>query len=145
MSIAFADVYPVIMTKDLAACRAFYTQSFGFTPVFESTWFLMLVSAGERPFTLAFMHEKHPSSPPTLPVFTKKAGAFLTFQVEDAQAVYAQLQQAGMPIHYHLQDEPWGQRRFSVLDPNGLFIDIVQQIEPAAGFWEPYLNTGDRK
>jgi hypothetical protein len=24
-------------------------------------------------------------------------------------------------------------------DPNGLYIDIVQQVEPAAGYWEKYM------
>lgn len=140
MFVSFADVYTVIMTKDLAASRDFYVQWFGFQPVFESTWFLMLVSQGEKPFTIAFMHEDHPSTPPSLPVFNQKAGAFLTFQVEEVQPIYEKLKIAGMPIHYHLKDEPWGQRRFSVLDPNSVFIDIVQQIEPAAGFWDKYLN-----
>lgn len=141
MSVNFADIYTVIMTKDLNACRQFYTQWFGFEPAFESTWFLMLVSQGERPFTIAFMHESHPSTPPSLPVFNAQAGAFLTLQVEDGKAVYEQLKEAGMPIHYHLKDEAWGQRRFSVVDPNGLFIDIVQQIEPAPGFWDKYLKN----
>lgn len=141
MEIQFADVYTVIMTKDLAACREFYTKWFGFQPVFESTWFLMLVSQGERPFTIAFMHENHPSTPPSLPSFTKKDGAFLTFQVEDSKAIYEQLEKAGMPMHYALKEEPWGQRRFSVIDPNGLFIDVVQQIEPQAGFWDKYMKN----
>lgn len=141
MTVQFADVYTVTMTKDLAACRDFYTKWFGFQPVFESTWFLMLVSQGERPFTIAFMHEDHPSTPPVLPAFNAKAGAFLTFQVEDSKAVYEQLKKDGMPIHYPLKDEAWGQRRFSVIDPNGLFIDVVQQIEPKAGFWDAYMKN----
>lgn len=140
MTIPFTDVYTVVMTKDLTACREFYTKWLGFQPVFESTWFLMLVSQGERPFTIAFMHENHPSTPPDLPAFDAKAGAFLTLQVEDAKSVYEQLKKAGLSIHYPLKDEAWGQRRFSLLDPNGLFIDVVQQIEPAPGFWDKYIK-----
>lgn len=136
----FEDVYTVVLTEDLSACREFYTKWFGFEPTFESTWFLMLASSGERPFTIAFMHESHPSTPPDLPVFTNKSGAFLTLQVEDAKKIYEQLKKVEMPIHYALKDEDWGQRRFSVLDPNGLFIDIVQQIEPKAGFWDKYMK-----
>ena len=34
--------------------------------------------------------------------------------------------------------EPFGQRRFGLFDPAGVWIDVVQQIEPAAGFWERY-------
>jgi len=32
-----------------------------------------------------------------------------------------------------------GQRRFGFTDPAGVWVDIVEQIEPAAGWWEPYL------
>jgi hypothetical protein len=34
--------------------------------------------------------------------------------------------------------EPFRQRRFGLFDPAGVWIDVVQQIEPAAGFWERY-------
>jgi hypothetical protein len=42
-------------------------------------------------------------------------------------------------IAYALKDEPWGQRRFGIVDPAGMWIDVVQQTEPAPGFWEPYM------
>jgi len=32
------------------------------------------------------------------------------------------------------------QKRFSILDPNGLFIDIVQQVESQAHCWDQYMN-----
>ena len=36
--------------------------------------------------------------------------------------------------------EPWGQRRFMVQDPSGFLVDVVEQIEPAAGFWDQYMG-----
>lgn len=36
-------------------------------------------------------------------------------------------------------DGSWGQRRFVVEDPSGIQIDVVEQIEPAPGFWDPYV------
>ena len=41
-------------------------------------------------------------------------------------------------IHYPLTDEPWGQRRFGLVDPNGMYVDVVEQTEPQPGFWERY-------
>jgi hypothetical protein len=38
-----------------------------------------------------------------------------------------------------LRDEPFGQRRFGLFDPAGVWIDVVEQIEPAAGWWDQYL------
>jgi uncharacterized glyoxalase superfamily protein PhnB len=106
---------------------------------FGSSWFTYLYSAGERPFGLAIMDESHPTTPPKLPPFQANSGAFLTLQVADAQAEFAKLKALGLKMVYDLHDEPWGQRRFSVQDPNGLFIDVVQQIEPRPGFWDPYM------
>ena len=37
-----------------------------------------------------------------------------------------------------LADALWGQRRFMTRDPSGISVDVVEQIEPASGFWEKY-------
>lgn len=31
-------------------------------------------------------------------------------------------------------------RGFGLVDPNGMWVDVVQQIEPQPGFWEPYTR-----
>ena len=64
----------------------------------------------------------------------------MTFQVEDAAAEHKRLQAAGAPIIYGPATEPWGQRRFMVRDPSGILVDVVEQIEPAAGFWDKYMG-----
>lgn len=35
----------------------------------------------------------------------------------------------------------FGQRRFGLFDPAGVWIDVVEQIEPAAGWWDKYLHA----
>jgi len=45
-----------------------------------------------------------------------------------------------VPIAYPLRDEPWGQRRFGLLDPAGTWFDVVQHIESLPGFWAPYIR-----
>ena len=67
-------------------------------------------------------------------------GMFLTLQVADAAAEFERLSSAGLPIAYPLRDEPWGQRRFGLLDPAGTWVDVVQHIEPQPGFWDPYIR-----
>jgi uncharacterized glyoxalase superfamily protein PhnB len=62
----------------------------------------------------------------------------LTLQVVDAAAEFERLQQAGLSIDHPLRDEPWGQRRFGLRDPAGVWVDVVQQIEPQPGFWDRY-------
>ena len=133
----FQDFYPIIVTDKLTACRDFYTCWFGLEIGFESTWFLWLHSA-DTPVSLGFMHPEHPSTPPGPEPFNGK-GMCLEFQVEDAQATYQRFDEAGLDIGYAIRDEPFGQRRFGLYDPAGVWIDVVQQIEPLAGWWDKYM------
>lgn len=133
------EVYTVFVTKDIGACKNFYGGWFGFTPVFESSWFILLQSPGTRGSYLAFMNEDHPSSPPS-PKPMNGDGAFITLQVADAQQVHDALQAAGLAIAYPLTTEDWGQRRFAVHDPNGMHVDVVEQVEPKAGYWDRYMQ-----
>lgn len=133
------DVYTVFLTTDVKKCRDFYASWFGFTPVFESSWFILLISPGEKSFSLAFMNEEHPSFPPA-PKAMKGDGAFITLQVADAKKVYEAMVKSKATISYHLKDEDWGQRRFAVIDPNGMHVDVVEQIDPKPGFWDAYMQ-----
>ena len=135
------DSYTVFVTEATEACRDFYATWFGFEVVFEVTWFVLMTHPGERPLSLAFMRPDHPSTPPS-PRPHQGDGSFLTLQVDDATAEYARLVNAGLQPAMALTDEPWGQRQFGVMDPAGMWIDVVEQIEPIAGWWDPYAVTG---
>lgn len=134
----FEDVYPVFVTKDLKTSRDFYIKWFNMQVVFESGFFVLLATPEEKPRSIAFLSEVHPSSPPSSPAMNAQAGVFLTLQVSDARSDFERLKKAGLKINYEVKDEPWGQRRFGVIDPNGMYVDVVQQIDPVPGFWEKY-------
>jgi catechol 2,3-dioxygenase-like lactoylglutathione lyase family enzyme len=131
------DAYPIIVTDKLAECREFYTRWLGFQIAFEATWFVYLASAGDRPHGIAFMAADHPSKPPGPETFNGR-GMFLTLQVADAAAEFERLGKAGVRVAYPLRDEPWGQRRFALLDPAGVWVDVVQHIDPEPGYWDRY-------
>jgi catechol 2,3-dioxygenase-like lactoylglutathione lyase family enzyme len=131
------DCYPIVVTDRLLDCRDFYVRYFGLQVGFESSWFVWLTAGENGPASLAFMHPNHPSAPPGPEPFSGK-GMCLEFQVEDAKAEWERFRAAGAVIVLPLTDEPFGQRRFGLFDPAGVWIDVVQQIEPAAGFWDRY-------
>jgi len=132
-------VYTVFVTKKLDQTVRFYEQHFGFTILFESKFFVLLQTPGEQKFNIAFMDEEHPTAPPCPKAFNGN-GSFLTLEVADAKAIYEDLKKRGLSIAYALKDEPWGQRRFAVVDPNNLWVDVVQQTQPEEGFWDKYLK-----
>ena len=129
--------YPVVVTDRLAECRAFYTRWLGFEVVFEATWFVYLRASQESPHGIAFMSPDHPSEPPGPEAFEGE-GILLTLQVADAASEFERLREAGVPIDHPLRDEPWGQRRFGLYDPAGVWVDVVEQVEPAPGYWDEY-------
>jgi catechol 2,3-dioxygenase-like lactoylglutathione lyase family enzyme len=58
-------------------------------------------------------------------------GIWITVDVEDAASEYRRLEALGVPIEVALRDEPWGDRHFAVVDPNGIGVDVVQRLAPA--------------
>jgi catechol 2,3-dioxygenase-like lactoylglutathione lyase family enzyme len=132
------DYYPIVVTERLVDCRDFYRAWFGMEVAFEASWFVLLAVDQGHPASLAFMHPNHPSAPPGPDPFTGK-GMCLEFQVADVGTEYDRFVRDGAPVALTLRDEPFGQRRFGLFDPAGVWIDIVEQIEPKAGWWDQYL------
>jgi uncharacterized glyoxalase superfamily protein PhnB len=141
---AATDFYPVFVLRDLRPVVAFYRQWFGFDVAFESTWFTVLTTPGEAPRTIAFLTEDWPEKPkpPRLLPFSG-AGSYLTLEVKDVAVLYEAATKAKLAISYPLTDEPWGQRRFGIVDPAGVFLDIVQFIPPRPGYWDRYQPKRD--
>lgn len=132
------DFYPVVVSAHHKACCAFYREWLQAETLFEASWFALLAIPGDPGARIAFMAPDHPSTPPGSTTFHGE-GLFLTLQVTDAEAAFSRLKTAGAPIAYPLRVEPWGQQRFALVDPAGTWLDIVEQVEPAPGFWDQYL------
>ena len=138
----YEDAYPVVFVHDLATTTEFYGDTLGLDVLFQSDFFVLLALPGEARGAIGFVLEDHPTAPPDGPAISPGASAFLTLQVPDAAEAYEQLVRSGIVIGYQLRDEPWGQRRFGLLDPNGLYVDVVEQIEPSPDFWPRHGVTG---
>ena len=128
--------YPVLLVADVGATAAFYEAHFGFKPLFSSDWYVHLQHAGHPEVNLAFVDMNHE----TVPAGSRQAaaGMLINFEVEDPDALYAQLTGAGIPVLRTLRDEDFGQRHFIVADPNGVMIDVIKPIPPSAEFAAQY-------
>ena len=122
-----------ISTYKLQESKEFYMKYFNFRLVYESDWYIELVTASEPvagvSFTLAQREEGE--------IFNGK-GIILSFEVEDVDAELARLQAAGLLIHQEVQDKPWGERSFVVNDPNGVHIYIYTLIPPTPEYQQVY-------
>lgn len=63
----------------------------------------------------------------------------LEFQVADAKLEHDRFVRNGAVLALSLRDEPFGQRRFGLFDPAGVWIDVVEQIDSATGWWDKYF------
>ena len=59
-------------------------------------------------------------------------------EVSDVDTVYDRLMAEKIPLVQDLRSEDFGQRHFIVQDPNGILIDLIQNITPTAEFLEQY-------
>jgi catechol 2,3-dioxygenase-like lactoylglutathione lyase family enzyme len=124
----FTSMFPLIHVSDVAASAAFYSGHFGFTPVFESDWYVHLRGDAEGLFEMALIDYNHDSIPEAGRQPT--TGFILSFYVEDAAAEAKRLEAEGVSIAQPLRDEVFGQRHVIVADPNGILIDIITAIDP---------------
>jgi uncharacterized glyoxalase superfamily protein PhnB len=69
-------------------------------------------------------------------------GAYLNLRVEDADTLHSQLTRAGLTPAVPLEDHPWGDRGFGVLDPSGVMVYCYHPIAPSAEF-EQYFAKED--
>ncbi len=124
----FTNLYPLLQVEDVAMTADFYRSHFGFTPVFESDWYMHLKGDCESLHELAIIHYDHDSIPEIGRV--KSKGVILSFYVDDAASEAKRIEQAGITIAQPLRDEVFGQRHVIAADPNGILIDIITAIEP---------------
>jgi uncharacterized glyoxalase superfamily protein PhnB len=133
--------YPVLMSDDVAATAAFYVEHFHFQALFESDWYVHLQSTEDKSVNLGIVQGDHETVPPQGRGTT--SNLLLNFEVADPDAVYERVRAAGLTILRSLRDEPFGQRHFITVDPNGVMIDVIKPIPPSAEFAAQYLGGAD--
>ena len=115
------------ITNDVDACREFYQRYFSAKPIFDAGWYVNLRIAGDGP-SIQFMQPQG-----DMPAFGG-TGIMLNFKVENVDAEHARLTDAGLQTAMPLEDHPWGDRGFSVIDPIGNSVYIYSDREPADEF-----------
>jgi catechol 2,3-dioxygenase-like lactoylglutathione lyase family enzyme len=120
---------PMFVSIRIPETKAFYQRHFGLEVAFDCGWYVSLKggSAGRAPFELSFREPKAGDLPAV-------GGVSVALEVADADAVHADLVAAGVPVVKPPCDNPWGDRSFVALDPNGLNLYLFHPIEAAPEF-----------
>ena len=118
-----------IITEKLAESKAFYTQVLQFGVTFENDFYLLLHTPNQEA-EISFLLPNHPSQQPLFQKPFTQQGVYLTIEVENVDDYYYKLKEQGVPIAIDLREEPWGDRHFAIIDPNGIGIDIVTYCAP---------------
>jgi len=128
--------FPVFVVNHLGHAKEFYTGYFSFNIAFENEWYLHLVSASG--VQIGFMLPNQPNQPEIFHGFFSGEGVIFSIEVDNVDEAYAHAQNRNLNIVLTLRSEDWGQRHFSVEDPNGVYVDVVQAIEPTGEYQGDY-------
>lgn len=118
-----------ILTKKLNETKSFYTKHLGFTVKFETDFYLLLNTPNGKD-SLSFLLPDHPTQHPFFHPEFQGQGMYLTMEVDNVDELYADLQRQNIEIKVDIRDEPWGERHFSIEDPNGIGIDFTKYLKP---------------
>ena len=108
-------VVPNIRSDRFDECRTFYVELLGFEVAMDMGWIMTFVSPTNPTAQISVMR-----SDATAPVVPQ-----LSVEVADVNAVHAEAVRRGLEIVYPLTDESWGVRRFFVIDPNRVVLNVV--------------------
>lgn len=119
-----------IITEKLAETKAFYTNTLGFGTTFENEFYLLMHTPNQQA-EISFLLPNHPTQRPVFQTPFNGHGVYLTIEVDDVDKLYQEIKSKGIEIEIDIRDEPWGDRHFAIVDPNGIGIDLVTYSKPA--------------
>lgn len=128
--------FPIFTVESLETARSYYQGYFGFSVAFENDWYLHLVS--DSGIQVGFLLPNQPTQPEVFHKAFDGNGVIFSLEIDDSDSAYSEAKENSLDIVLSLRSEEWGQRHFCVRDPNGIYVDIVQAIEPTGEYQQGY-------
>ena len=117
-------LYPIVTTGAVKECRDFYSRALGARVLFQKDWYVHLSIDG---WEIGFLHPKHPRRLPVFQHATSSRGLCIALEVDNVRELYEELQRQGIEIFGKLEQFADGSLVFSVLDPAGVVLNIVER------------------
>ena len=118
-----------VITEKLAESKAFYSENLGFGVTFENEFYVLMHTPNKQA-EISFLLPNHPTQQPFFHTPYNGKGMYFTIEMDEVDSIYEELKKKGVEIKVDIRDEPWGDRHFSIEDPNGIGIDIVNYSAP---------------
>ena len=115
-------ILPNICSDDLPGSRDFYVELLGLHVKYDSDWYVQLCAPNNPEVEYGIIRRDHTLVPE--PFRQVPTGMYITFVVDDVDAVYQKALSMQLDIVQTPRDEFYGQRRFLVKDPNACLVDI---------------------
>lgn len=129
-----SSVSVAFTTERVAETRDFYVKHLGAEVPFDCGWYVNL-EFGSAERSLQFMSPQTPKQRLADP-----RGLIYNFCVADVDAEHRRLTAAGLEPVMPLEDHPWGDRGFAILDPNGITLYVYSEREPDEEFRQFYRD-----
>jgi predicted enzyme related to lactoylglutathione lyase len=120
-------VSPVLLVSDLERSVAFYRDLLGFECTLHGDPPGFAVAVRDDAILLLSLAPPGAQLVPHWQVVEKMWNAYV--RVDDADAIYAEVQERGCSIDYTIYDAPHGFREFGVTDPDGYDIAFGQPLD----------------
>lgn len=104
-----------IQSQDVQKAKSFYEEVLGLDLLMDHGWITTYGSDVTMSVQISIASEG--GSGTTTPD--------VSIEVDDVDAAYERMKDAGFAIEYGPADEPWGVRRFYVRDPFGKLVNIL--------------------
>ncbi len=116
------------VTDKITEARDFYEKYFAAKASFDCGWYIVLKLGGTaNGQELGFMEPQNDAQP-------YAGGAMLNLTFPDVDATHAEISGRGIVPAMPLEDHPWGDRGFAVVDPLGTMVYCLTPIEVADEF-----------
>jgi catechol 2,3-dioxygenase-like lactoylglutathione lyase family enzyme len=110
-------VVPNLLSPDMDASCTFYREFLGFDVVMDLGWIVTYASPTNPTAQINLS--------PGDALDGQQMRPYLSIEVEDVDAVHAAAVARGYEVVHPLTEEPWGVRRFFVVEPGGLVLNIL--------------------
>lgn len=124
-----SHLYPIVTTPMVRECREFYVSALDARVLFETDWYVQL---SMEDFEIGFLQ---PNPPVRLPMFlhaSPSRGLCLVLEIDNVRQLAEQFQAKGITLLAAVEEYPGGEVGFSVIDPAGVVLNIVER-RPESG------------